>query len=94
MPGIESTIQFTELTEIVGDVDTPCDYSDQWGQCPNEPARWILHRVPCPCGKGGAVLACAPCKELRLTTEGGVKCDCGERFIPARTAYSLIEPLS
>ena len=83
------------IEEIVGDLNLPCDYA-QYGEqhCPDEPAEWILHRVRCDCGLGGAVLACTHCKDLRLLGDGVVKCgDCGT-YTPAREAYSYIEPLT
>lgn len=80
------------VAEIVGDLEIPCDYSDS-RICPQGPAAWVLHRVPCVCGKGGAVLSCTACKDYRLLSDGAVFCDCGEVFAPAKHAYSFIEPL-
>jgi hypothetical protein len=81
------------VTEIVGDLDICCDNADHVS-CPKDRAEWILHRVPCACGFGGAMLACTPCKDYRLLSEGAVFCACGEVISPAKHAYSFIEPIS
>lgn len=82
------------ITEIVGDLEIPCDNSFH-ATCPDEPAAWILHRVPCSCGAGGPMLACTPCKDMRLLSDGAVTCGgCGETFAPAKHAYSFVEPIS
>lgn len=80
------------VEEIVGDHQIACDFSDH-STCPKEAAAWVLHRVRCQCGKSGAVLACTPCKDVRLLSDGAVVCDCGEVFAPAKHAYSFIEPI-
>lgn len=81
------------VMEIVGDLEIPCDYLDD-STCSKGRAEWVLHRVRCTCGAGGAALACDPCKELRLLSEGSVECGtCGEVTSPARAAYSYIEYL-
>ena len=82
------------ITEIVGDMSIVCDYAGLGSNCPEDPAEWILHRVRCECGLGGAVLACTACKDERLLSDGVVKCgDCGG-YVPCREAYTYIEPLS
>lgn len=81
------------ITEIVGDLEIPCDYAGLDRKCPAEPAAWILHRVRCECGEGGPVLACTPCKDVRLLGDGVVICGgCGVAM-PVREAYTYIEPI-
>lgn len=81
------------VTEIVGDWHFACDNSEH-PSCPKDAAAWILHRVPCACGRGGPMLACTPCKDYRLLSDGAVTCECGETFAPAKHAYSFVEPIS
>lgn len=81
------------ILEIVGDVQLPCDFSDQ-RSCSQLSAEWILYRVPCVCGAGGASLACNQCKEDRESSESAVECLCGEITAPARWAYAYIEYLA
>lgn len=81
------------ITELVGDIEIPCDFSDQ-KSCSQTRAEWVLYRVPCGCGDGGARLACNGCKETRESTETAVECGaCGEVYAPARWAYGFIEYL-
>lgn len=94
-----TTIEVTHLEEIVGDHPICCDYADDEFNasdflCSKEPAKWVLVLVRCAtCHMGGARLACDTCKDIRLSSEGGVVCDCGEVTVPARAAYSRIEAL-
>jgi hypothetical protein len=81
------------ITEIVGEHIIPCDFSES-ASCPKEGAQWVLHCIPCACGQGGFRLCCTSCKDLRLLSEGGVRCaGCDAVTIPARLAYSSCEPL-
>lgn len=82
------------VTELLESLETPCDFSDHWS-CSKGRAEWVLHRVRCECGVGGAVLACDGCKNDRLSSESAVECGkCGEVTAPARAAYSYIEYLN
>lgn len=88
-PGLE----IIDLTEFVGDISCPCDYSDE-RQCPDEPAAWVLHLKPCCPAGGGFRLACDKCKEARLMDAHSVECGfCGYIFEHAPEAYHYIEPL-
>jgi hypothetical protein len=81
------------LPHLVGDMDICCDFAEH-DSCPKEGAAWVMHTVRCACGQGGARLSCGPCKDQRIESEDGVKCGgCGYVTIPARLAYSMIEPL-
>ena len=86
------------VTEIVGDLELPCDYGDDEHSTygiHSDPARWVLTLVRCTCGAGGQTLACDRCKRLRLeTSEAAVVCQhCDEVTAPARFAYSHVEAL-
>jgi hypothetical protein len=81
------------VTELVGDLEIPCDFSDL-PACSQGRAEWVLYRVPCGCGAGGARLACNGCKETRESTDTAVECElCGAVYAPARWAYGYIEYL-
>lgn len=81
------------LTEIVGDLDIPCDYSDE-RDCPDLPAEWVLHVKAC-CYVGRQRLACDTCKENRLMDAFSLECaTCGHIFERAPDAYVLIEALN
>lgn len=85
-----STEEMT-VAEMVESLTTPCEYSDQ-DSCSKLGAEWVLFRVKCTCGAGGAALACNKCKEDRESSEDCVECEfCGEVTAPARYAYSYIE---
>lgn len=91
------TLPDTNLAEdIIGDLETPCDFSQFEGDgCPDLPAQWVMHRVPCCAGVPLVALACDPCKEARMSSEDSVECDyCGHVTVPARRAYRYIEPLN
>ena len=89
----ENVIDDMVFTEPVDDLLPPCDYSEA-PSCTKDPAHWVLRCVPCGCGEGGFRLACTRCKDIRLLSEGGVVCGgCGTVTVPARLAYSSIEPL-
>ena len=90
---IQPDIDGMTFTEIVGDIEVPCEYAGD-PSCPDEPARWVMHTVTCACGFGGVRIACTPCKDLRMLGEGAVVCEsCGYVTVPARLAYHSIEPL-
>lgn len=78
------------ITEIVGDMEMACDYSDD-ETCSQGPAEWVLFLVRCECGVGGTRLACDGCTQMRIASDDAVECDCGEVTAPARLAYSYIE---
>lgn len=88
-PGLE----IIDLTEFVGDMSLPCDYSDEHRMV-DEPASWVMFLKPC-CPEGGGIrLACEHCKEGRLMDMHSVQCEfCGHIFEHAPEAYSRIEPL-
>lgn len=88
----DTSLEIIDLTKIVGDIETPCDYSEEYS-CNDSPARWALHLTVCSCGVGGVRLACTDCKDQRLKEDSAVACDCGEVTAPARLAYARIEAL-
>lgn len=86
------------VTEIVGDLEIPCDFSDD-PICGDSPAHWVLFKH-CPgCHDRKALLACDNCKDARMSSECGVICQsrdgggCGELIAPARKAYERVEAL-
>lgn len=94
---MSTDLEIVDLTEIVGDLEIPCDYADSrpgWFGCPNQPGRWLLFTRDHGCGTRVRV-ACEPCKTARLTAEdGAVECAlCGHITAPPRHAYSRIEAL-
>lgn len=88
-------LEIVDLTEIVGEHDIPCDYSDRrWHGGTTRKAKWVMTTVVCVCGRQDVRLACQECKDLLLAVEDAVKCPgCDELYIPARLAYSHIEAL-
>ena len=91
MPGHETEI--IDLTEIVGDLEIPCDYDRLFG-CGPRPAAWVMV-AQCECGTRGERLVCEGCKDATLATERALACpsDCGLVYSPARHAFTRIEPL-
>lgn len=89
----EPMVGFTELEEIVGDLELPCEYS--WLFHCDDAAHWVMH-ARCGCGVAVQRLACGGCKNILLSTEEGVRCpaECGEVFVPARRAYHRVEWLA
>ena len=86
-------LEIIDLTEIVGSLDTSCDYADE-KSCRDDPARWVLHLTPCCPAGGGIRLACDKCKNDRMNSAHSVECAfCGFIFERAPEAYHLIEPL-
>lgn len=86
-------LEIVDLTEIVGEVQTPCDNSElSW--CPSEAARWAA-LIKCPtCINSRWELWCTPCRDLVTTTEDGFECGvCGELVFPARRFVAKFEPL-
>lgn len=86
----EPIVAFTELEDIVGEFELPCEYAELFG-C-DAAANWIMH-AKCGCGVSVQRLACGGCKNILLSTENGVRCpaECGEVFVPARHAYHRVE---
>lgn len=85
-----SDIQFTELEEIVGDIEIPCDY-DRIFRCGPAAAGWEMRAV-CGCGNKAVRLACESCKDAILQTEDGMSCSvCDAVTIPARHLFWHIE---
>lgn len=101
MGGIEQVTTIDPSTiilgHIVGDIEIPCDFLTTWTETPHAPARWIAHRVPCPCGyKGGPRLICENCKEHLMLSDASLECvqdGCREVYSPARTIIHSIEAL-
>lgn len=99
MTATSTEIEVVDLTEIVGDIEIPCDYGQytpyDGGCAPNVgAAKWLL--VLADHGHGAETrLACTHCKDMRLLVEdAGVECDkCGHFTFPVRKAYSRIEAL-
>lgn len=93
MAGVE--VNHIDLTQIVGDIETPCDFLTSWTDTPHSVARWVAWRVPCPCGfTGGPRLICDSCKDHLMLSEAAVECrQCDEVYAPARTIVSHIEAL-
>ena len=87
-------LEMVDLTELVGEVETPCDNSDMsW--CSKEVARWaaLLKCPECP-RISHWELWCTPCRDLVTTTEDGFECgECAQMVLPARRFVSKFEPL-
>ena len=83
-----------DVTEIVGDLSIPCDY-DRLYKCGPAAAEWVMI-ARCECGVSGERLVCPTCKDSVLMDEGGLCCPagCGFVYVPARHAFTLIEPLN
>lgn len=78
------------VTELVGDLDIPCDYHPTL-KCGPAAARWLMV-VRCGCGNIAHRLACGGCKSIWISTEDAAECPaCGEIFAPARKAFARIE---
>ena len=87
-PGLE----IVDLTELVGGVEIPCDYSDE-PACGGGSPSWVLFFSCCE-GGSGVRLACDICKDERLMDRVSIECPaCGHIFEHAPEAYSRIEPL-
>ena len=83
-----------DLTEIIGDIEIPCDWAAQSVHAGDGPARWVAHLIPCVCGRTGARLICGHCKDAAMATPDAVQCGaCGEVYVPFRSVIRLIEPL-
>lgn len=93
MPGIETTTIDVTLTELVGDLEVPCDW-DRIFRCGPKAAQWVVG-LRCGCGVLDQRLVCEGCKSVVLAMEEGLSCpsDCGEVFIPARKAIHYMEHL-
>lgn len=86
-------LEMVDLTELVGEVQTPCDNSEL-DFCPKDVARWAA-LIKCPsCMQSRWELWCTPCRDLVTTTEDGFECgQCGELVFPARRFVSKFEAL-
>ena len=81
-----------DLTEIIGELEIPCDY-DRLFRCGPAAAEWLMV-ARCGCGVVGHRLTCASCKDGIMQTEGGLACpSCDMVFIPARKAFAYMEKL-
>lgn len=87
----EASVEFTELEAY--EFEVACEYGELFG-C-DAAAHWAMH-ARCGCGVSVIRLACGGCKNILLSTEGGVRCpaECGEVFVPARRAYHRVEWIS
>jgi hypothetical protein len=83
------------ITEIVGDLDLPCDfYEDGRVLCQNEAAEWVMYRNPCCPATLYPALACDCCKEVRVQDMIALECRfCGKVWENSPDAYSMIERL-
>lgn len=91
MGGIEVATFEVTLTEIVGEHQLVCDYSEL-SFCPDLAAQWVGHVRCMTCGYGSQRLLCPPCKEFITYTEDGCRCPaCDERVIPFRHAFERFE---
>lgn len=81
----------TVFTEIVGEIEIPCDY-DRLFHCGPDAARWVM-TGRCDCGYQGDRLVCGGCKNVVLSTEEGLSCPegCGLIHAPARHIFIRIE---
>lgn len=86
-------IEVVDLTELVGDVQNPCDWSDA-DYCSKEHAQWAAHAVCPSCGGSMWYLICSPCKNLVMVTDDAFECArCGEVVCPARKFIAQLEGL-
>lgn len=82
-----------DLTEIVGDLEIPCDWASISFHR-GEAARWIVFLSPCVCGRAGERLICGTCKDVSTVTEDCAICGhCGEVYQPFRRVIHKITPL-
>lgn len=93
MPGHE--VEVIDLTQIVGEFSTPCDWAAQQIHLGDGPAAWIAHLAACGCGRVGARLICESCKDRAIATNEAAECgECGEVYVPFRQVIRHIEPLA
>lgn len=87
--------EIIEFTQLVEDIEVPCDFAESWRHVPHGGAQWVAHRVQCVCGyAGGARVICTGCKDTLMLSEDALQCvACSEVYSPARTIVSSIEPL-
>lgn len=85
-----TSTEVLDLTEIVGDLEIPCDLGS-WEDGCDRPAEWILHRNCC----GVPALACDPCKVyVTGVKRAGMCAACGEvRMDDGPSRFSYIERL-
>ena len=91
----QPTIEVIDLTEMVHEVELPCDYSGDGmlRGVHDDPARWVMWTKDHGCGVK-IRLACDTCKESRLMNRIGIECEpCGYVEMDAASAYSRIEAL-
>lgn len=86
-------IEIVDLTSLVGELLSPCDWSDA-DYCAKQHAEWGAHAM-CPCCGGSQwYLICTPCKDMVLHTEDAFECArCGEVIAPARKFVAQFERL-
>lgn len=86
-------LEIVDLTELVGEVPILCDYS-RYHWCPKGEAKWIV-RLKCPgCGARNLRLICNDCKDYLVASLDAMECSaCDVVIVPARLAFSSIEPL-
>ena len=83
----------TVLEELVGDILTPCDYSERkWGFSHGH-AQWIGIVSPCGCGATGQRLFCDMCFQVFSRDDNCFTCECGDVTAPARHAFALLEKM-
>lgn len=83
-------IEVTHLTDLVGEIEIPCDHCVNNDRADINPAKWIMHRACC----GTAALSCDDCKTKRVNNEMGVQCAvCQHIWFDSADAYMFIEPL-
>lgn len=88
----EGGVEIIDLTEIVGDIEIPCDY-DRLFHCGPAAAKWEM-RGACGCGAKGVRLVCEGCKDAVIATDDGLMCNaCGVVTAPARLIFWHIQAL-
>jgi hypothetical protein len=91
----ETIILPSELTEIVGDIEVPCDWGSTSLHVGDGPARWIAVLRPCVCGRTGVRLICTHCKDVSMQAEDAAMCGaCGEVYVPWRSVIYSIESIA
>ena len=76
------------LTEIVGDLEVPCDLGI--AEC-DRPAKWVMTKACC----AAISLGCDPCKDARVDNRLAIQCgNCGRIWFDASDAYMNIEAIN
>ena len=80
------------IEQLVGDLETPCDYSDRkWGFS-HMAAQWVGYVKPCAtCHTTGQRLFCEGCWAVFSQDDNCFTCECGEVTAPARHAFSRLD---